>query len=153
LFVSADWGKTALNVDAPTLAAIRLFEYTVNPVTVGPAYVQFTVIVAVPCAFADVITGVPIVVNEDVADDVAFVPVDVNVNEYAVFPPTPENVKEFAVDDARVSPVGVLIDRPVPVAATIRLPDACAKDENAGTATGVTVIELGFVLLADDPIA
>jgi hypothetical protein len=81
LFVSADWGKTALNVDAPTLAALTLFEYTVNPVTVGPVYVQFTVIVAVPCAFADVITGVPIVVNEDVADDVAFVPVDVNVNE------------------------------------------------------------------------
>jgi hypothetical protein len=67
--------------------------------------------------------GVPIVVNDVVADDVAFVAVDVNVNEYAVFPPTPEKVKLFAPVDASVSPVGVLIDRPVPVVPTSRLPD------------------------------
>jgi hypothetical protein len=85
-------------------------------------------------------TGVPIVVNDDVADDVAFVPVDVNVKEYAVFPPTPENVKEFAVVDARVSPVGVLIDRLVPVTPTTRVLPVCEKDEKVGAAIGVTGI-------------
>jgi len=98
-------------------------------------------------------TGVPIVVNEDVVDDVAFVPVDVNVNEYAVFPPTPENVKEFAVDDARVSPVGVVIDGLVPATPTVRVLPVCVKDENVGGLSGITVIGVGFVLLTDAPFA
>jgi hypothetical protein len=97
--------------------------------------------------------GVPIVVNDEVADDVAFVPEDVNVNEYAVFPPTPENVNESAVDDARVSPVGVVIDGLVPATPTVRLPDTWEKYENVGTATGMTVMAVGFVLLTDAPFA
>jgi hypothetical protein len=98
-------------------------------------------------------TGVPIVVNDDVTDDVAFVPVAVTVNEYVVFPPTPENVKEFAVDDARVSPVGVVIDGLVPVTPTVRVLPVCVKDEKVGGLRGITVIAVGFVLLADGPVA
>ena len=81
LLIPAGWAKTAVNTDGPTLVVRTLLTYTENPDTAGPAYVQYTVIVAVPCAVADVMTGVPIVVNDDVTDDVEFVPVAVTVNE------------------------------------------------------------------------
>jgi hypothetical protein len=75
------------------------------------------------------------------------------VNEYAVFPPTPENVNEFVPVDARVSPAGVVIDGLVPVTPTVRVLPVCVKDENVGGLSGITVIGVGFVLLADGPVA
>lgn len=99
-----------LRIDAPTLIGLALVTSIENPVTVGPAYVQFTVIVEVPCAFADVMTGVPNVVQFDVADDVAFVPVAVSVNEYSVFPPTSPNLNASPCFDSATNPPGVFIE-------------------------------------------
>lgn len=136
------------------MAVLTVLEYTVNPDTFGAvaSYVQFTVIVAVPCAVADVIAGVPNVVKADVAVDVAFVPVAVTVNEYVVFPDPPVKLN-VDVPDGAESPAGLLIDRPVPVDVTVMFDPDWAIEVITGVATGVTVIAVGLVLLTDAPFA
>ena len=134
------------------MAVLTLLEYTVKPDTSGPAYVQLTVIVAVPCAVADVIAGVPNVVKADDTDELAFVLVAVTVNEYWVFPDPPVKLN-VDVPVGAASPSGILIDRPVPVDVTVMFDPDWAIEVITGVATGVTVIAVGLVLLTDAPFA
>ena len=137
------------------MAVLTLLEYMVNPDTLGPAYDQFTVIVAVPCAVAEVMAGVPNVVKVDVAVDVAPVPVAVTVNEYVVFPDPPVKLN-VVVPVGAESPVGVLIESELPVGAvhpTARLDPVWENDEKVGGRRGITVIVLGFVFEDDAPFA